>query len=699
MTEPSPAFSLPLYEQLPDAERLVRLRADLAAHNTAYYEQDAPTIPDVDYDRLVRVVEGLEAAHPEWSSSSSPTQKVGGAASSGFAPARHAKPMLSLSNAFEDEEVDGFAARGAEALGVPVDRIAFAVEPKFDGLALSLLYRNGVLERGATRGDGETGEDITANVVSMPSVPTDLRAAFKALGLSVPELLEVRGETLMPRAAFEALNDRQRAMGGKTFANPRNAAAGSVRQHDAAVAASRGLTFYTYALGVAEGFERGETHSETMALLGRLGFQVSDLAATVTGPEGLLDYYQRIGRARDGLPFDIDGVVYKVDRYADQERWGWVSKSPRWAVAHKYPPQERMTVLLAIEEQVGRTGTLTPVGRLAPVEVGGVVVENATLHNLDEVLRKDVRVGDTVIVRRAGDVIPEIVGPVLALRPDHAKPYAMPSMCPVCGGGVVRSAGEAAVRCGSGFACGAQQKAGLEHFVARKAMDVDGLGEMILAAAVDAGCVTSPADLYTFGSSVERWTTLPRMGEKVARKIVDQLEASKERPLARFLFALGIRQVGEATAKELARHFGTLEAVRAAPLEALTQVPDVGPVVASAIVDFWADPRNQAMVDQMLSAGVRPLETQPSAQGPLTGQTFVLTGTLPSLTRDEAQALIEAAGGKVSSSVSKKTHGVVAGADAGSKLAKAQALGVPVLDEDALMVLVTPAPKARGPRP
>lgn len=686
-----------LFDALPDEARVLRLRQEIEHHNHAYHVLDAPTIPDVDYDRLFRALQELESRRPDLDDDHSPTRRVGGPVSSAFASVRHARPMLSLSNAFEPDEVGAFETRAQERLSSS-SPLTYAVEPKFDGLAISLRYEDGILVTGATRGDGETGENVTANVKTIRSIPMDLRPALAREGLPVPAVLEVRGEALMKRQDFETLNERMRQAGAKTFANPRNAAAGSLRQLDSAVAASRRLSFFAYAMGETEGFERGDSHSASMGVLRKLGFQITDLAKVVVGREGLLDYFNDIGRRRDTLPFDIDGVVYKVDSYADQEALGWVSRSPRWAVAHKYPPQERMTRLLAIDIQVGRTGAQTPVARLEPVLVGGVEVTNATLHNLDEVLRKDVRVGDMVVVRRAGDVIPEVVGPVLSMRPENTTPFEMPTACPCCSTPIVRGDEEAVFRCPAAYDCLDQRKAGLEHFVQRKAMDVDGLGDVHLGNAIDAGLVKNPSDLYGLG--IQDWCRLPRISEKVAGKIVAQIDASKTRPLARFLFGLGIRQVGEATAKALVQHFGSLDRLMSASREELVEVRDVGPIVAGFIHAYWSDPRNREMVERMRAQGVAPVEPSLSTDdtaAPLKGMTFVVTGTLPTLSRDEAKALIENAGGKVSSSVSSKTSYAVVGEDAGSKHTKAVALGVPILDEDGLRALLEP-PQASPPR-
>ena len=690
--------ALDLFESLPAPQRVARLRQEVARHQHAYYVDDAPLIPDVDFDALLRALEEVEAAHPELFDPTSPTQRVGGMAQSSFSPAKHYRPMLSLGNAFEDEEVGAFDTRARTLLGVA--DLEYAVEPKFDGIAMSITYRDGVLERGATRGDGETGEDVTANVKTIRNVPLDIRPACAQMGVEVPHLLEVRGEVLMARKDFEKVNAALRDAGQDTLANPRNAAAGSMRQLDTRVTARRRLSFFAYALGVAEGFDRGESHSASMDQLSRLGFQVSDLADVVLGEAGLMGYYDRIGKARDSLPFDIDGVVYKVNNYALQEKLGWVSRSPRWAVAHKYPPQEVMTRLLGIDIQVGRTGALTPVARLEPVSVGGVMVANATLHNIDEIIRKDIRIGDMVMVRRAGDVIPEVVGPVLSMRPENAQLFVMPTCCPDCQSDVVRPEGEAISRCSGGLACRAQRLGSLEHFVARRAMDIDGLGQVHLDNAVESGLVSTAVDLYRLG--VADWCTLPRMGEKLARRIVDQVEASKTRPLHRVIFALGIRQIGETTAKDLARHFGSLEGLMGATADDLEKIEGVGPIVAASVVAHMADPSTRAIVEGLLASGVVPEgPALPAADSGASqvGKTFVLTGALPSLTREQAQAMIEAAGGKVSSSVSKKTSFVVAGSDAGSKLKKAQDLGVAILDEDGLKALLEPAASPKAPRP
>lgn len=694
-----PTTVLDLFESLSPSERVARLRQEVERHQHAYYVEDNPLIPDVDFDVLFRTLEEVEAAHPELRDPSSPTQRVGGLVQSGFKPARHHRPMLSLDNAFDEEKIEAFDSR-LRALAAQED-IEYAVEPKFDGMAISLTYRNGLLERGATRGDGETGEDVTANVRTIRNVPLDIRSHCLQMGIPVPELLEVRGEVLMTRKDFERVNESLRAAGAKTLVNPRNAAAGSMRQLDSRITASRRLSFFAYALGVAEGFDRGSTHFDSLQHLSRMGFQVSDLAEVVKGQEGLVAYYNKVGRSRDKLPFDIDGVVYKVNSYAQQEELGWASRVPRWAIAHKYPAQEAMTRLLDVEIQVGRTGALTPVARLEPVFVGGVMVSNATLHNLDEIRRKDIRIGDMVVVRRAGDVIPEVVGPVRDMRPKDAREFAIPSQCPDCGSNVVRPEGEAVARCSGGVACISQRREMLKHFVSRKAMDIDGLGVVHLENAIASGLVETPVNLYRL--SMKEWCTLPRMGEKLATRIMDQVEKSKNRPLGRFIFALGIRFVGETTAKDLATHFGSIQALMDASMESLMEVEGVGEVVARSVVSHFNEPASRALVEELLLEGVAPQAPSALSQADgapsLAGKTFVLTGSLPTLTRDEAKAMIEAAGGKVSSGVSKKTSFVVAGTEAGSKLTKAQDLGLSILDEAALVAMLSPSPSSKGPRP
>lgn len=668
------------------ARRAAFLRAEIERHNHAYYVLDAPTIPDAEYDRLFRELQDIEARHPELRTDDSPTQRVGGAALPEFKQVRHAVPMLSLNNAFSPEEAAAFDRRCRE--GLEKERIDYACEPKFDGLAITLRYEQGVFVQGATRGDGFTGEDVTQNLRTVRNIPLRLH------GNDCPELLEVRGEVLMLRRDFERLNERQRSRGEKEFANPRNAAAGSLRQLDPKVTAQRPLRFFAYGVAdvhVLDAVAPGLTlHSAMMDRLSGWGFPVAAERAVVQGAAGLVSYYERIGAARRTLSYDIDGVVYKVNRIADQEQLGFVSRAPRFAIAHKFPAEEALTTVEAIEVQVGRTGAITPVARLKPVFVGGVTVTNATLHNEDEVRRKDVRVGDTVIVRRAGDVIPEVVAVVLEKRPlkDLLEPLhpawellrEYPN-CPVCHSAIEKPEDEAIARCTGGLYCPAQRKRALLHYASRRAMDIEGLGEKLVDQLVDAELVHSPADLYDL--QAERIAGLERMAAKSAENLVAAIEGSKTPSLARFVYALGIRNVGESTAKDLALHFGTLSALMKADATALEQVADVGPVVAASIRRFFSEPHNSDVIAALLRAGVAPGESAGRAADlPWSGKTFVLTGTLPTLTREEAKALIETRGGKVAGSVSKKTDFVVAGAEAGLKLTKAQELGVTILDED-----------------
>ena len=662
------------------ARRVEELRRLVHEANHRYYVLDDPAISDAEYDALMRELEALEAAHPELASETSPTQRVGATPSSAFAPVRHAVPMLSLSNAFSDGEVADFVRRIEQALDV--SEPAFSVEPKLDGLALSLRYEGGRLVVAATRGDGATGEDVTANVRTIRSIPLQL------LGSGWPALLEVRGEVFMPVAAFNAYNERALAEGARPLANPRNGAAGSLRQLDPRVTAQRPLAFYAYAVGAVEGGALPSSHSATLERLREWGFPVSSENAVVRGLDGLLGYYRAVGARRASLPFDIDGVVYKLDDYAAQREMGFVSRAPRWALAHKFPAQEQSTVLEAIDIQIGRTGAATPVARLQPVQVAGVVVTNATLHNADQIARLDVRIGDTVIVRRAGDVIPEVVAALPERRKGSEREFVMPLQCPVCGSAIRRLPDEAVARCSGGLYCPAQRKQALLHFASRRALDIEGLGEKLVDQLVARGLVRNAVDLYRL--DVGTLAGLERMGEKSAQNIVDAIGKSKDTTLSRLIYALGIRNVGEATAKDLARHFGSLEALMAADAEALQRVSDVGPIVAESIAGFFAEAHNREVIAGLLRAGVRgAVEARPEKSGAvLQGLTFVLTGTLPSMTREEAGALIEAAGGKVSGSVSKKTDYVVAGDEAGSKLDKARALGVRVIDEDGLRRLL-----------
>ncbi len=671
-----------------EAEARVReLRALIDEANYRYYVLDAPTLPDAEYDRLLRELQDLEAAHPELLTPGSPTQRVGAAPARAFAEVAHALPMLSLGNAFSEAEVTAFDRRVREGLGREAEVIEYAAEPKFDGLAIALHYRDGVFVLGATRGDGFAGEDVTANLRTVKAIPMRLDDP------NPPGWLEVRGEVLMLRRDFERLNAEARDRGEKTFANPRNAAAGSLRQLDARITARRRLSFFAYGVGRAEGAALPDTHAGVMDWLAARRLPVAGERRTVRGVAGLMAYFNALGDRRAGLPYDIDGAVYKVNRLADQEKLGFVARAPRFAIAHKYPAQEELTTVEAIDVQVGRTGTLTPVARLAPVFVGGVTVTNATLHNEDEVRRKDVRVGDTVVVRRAGDVIPEVAGVVLAKRPLRDlvtplhEPFCMRDTCPECGAPVVRLEGEAAARCTNGLACPAQRKQALTHFASRRAMDIEGLGDKLVDQLVDRGVVATPADLYRL--TREQVAGLARMAEKSADNLIAAIAASRGRHLARFIHALGIRHVGEQTAKDLARHFGRMADFLAAGEAALTAVPDVGPVVAASIRAFLNEPHNQAVIRALGEAGAwADGEPAPRATLPLAGKTFVLTGTLPDLGREEAKERIEALGGKVAGSVSKKTDYVVAGADPGSKLKKAAELNVKVLGQDGLLAIL-----------
>ena len=672
------------------AERLRRLRAEISTHDYRYYVLDAPLISDAEYDGLFRELQALEAEHPELLTSDSPTRRVGGAALPEFAPVAHVMPMLSLNNAFADAEVAAFDRRVREALATDGE-VDYSAEPKFDGLAVSLSYAQGSLLRGATRGDGTTGEEVTANLRTLHSVPLQLR------GSGWPAVLEVRGEVLIWRRDFERLNARQREQGEKVFVNPRNAAAGALRQLDPRITATRPLRFFAY--GIAGAGLPG-THSALLDRLADWGFPVSPERRRVSGLAGLLAYYADMGRRRAELPYDIDGVVYKLDDLAAQERLGFVSRAPRFALAHKFPAEEALTELLEISIQVGRTGALTPVARLAPVFVGGVTLTNATLHNEDEIRRKDVRIGDTVVVRRAGDVIPELVRVLPERRPATAREFIMPRSCPVCGSRVVRSEDEVVARCSGGLYCPAQRKQALLHFASRLALDIEGLGERLVEQLVDGAIVRTPGDLYRMGLTA--LAGLERMADKSAANLLAAIEKSKQTTLARFIYALGIRNVGQATARDLAHHFGSLERLLAADEGELMRVPDVGPTVAQCIRQFSSEPHNLEVIEQLRAAGVvwREGEAAPGA-GALAGKVCVLTGTLPSLTREAARQRIEAAGGKVSASVSKKTDFVVAGDAAGTKLDKARALGVPLIDEGQLLALLeaSEAPPAMNEHP
>ena len=670
-----------------DAQRMTELRQQLHHHGHLYYTLDAPEVSDAQYDAWFQELQRLEAAYPDWVTPDSPTQRVGGVALEGFASVTHAVPMLSIRTE-TDVEASGaqaFDARIRKELGLSPDDppVAYVTELKFDGLAMSLRYEGGVLVQAATRGDGQTGEDVTANVRTIGQIP------LRLLGEGVPPVLEVRGEVYMARADFDALNARQAALGEKTFVNPRNAAAGAVRQLDSSIAAQRPLSFFAYGLGDVQW--SGDAPTQHMELLLRLkawGFPVAEQTALAQGASGLVDFHQRMGALREQLPFDIDGVVYKVNDLALQRTLGFVSREPRWAVAHKYPAQEALTTVLAIDVQVGRTGKLTPVAKLAPVFVGGVTVTNATLHNELEARRKDVRVGDTVVVRRAGDVIPEVVSVQLDKRAEPSEMFTMPTHCPVCGSVAVREEGEADHRCTGGLFCSAQRKQAILHFAQRRAVEVEGLGDKLVDQLVDSGAVKTLPDLYRLGLTA--LATLDRMAEKSAQNLLAALEASKATTLPRFLFGLGIRHVGEATAKALVRHFGTLDAIMDASEEDFLQVADVGPIVAASIRTFFDQAHNREVVEQLRACGLQWDEGAPAERAvqTLAGKTFVLTGTFPTLKRDEAKDLLEAAGAKVAGSVSKKTDYVVAGEDAGSKLEKARELGVAVIDEAGMLALL-----------
>ena len=673
-----------------DFERALVLRDVLANQLTEaahrYYTLDDPSIPDAEYDRLFRELQSLEAAHPKLQTPDSPTHRVGGAPLAAFAPVRHAVPMLSIRT-----ETDVTVA-GARAFDARVRRelkltetdppVEYLAELKFDGLALALRYENGILVRAATRGDGETGEEVTQNARTIASVPLKLRTD------SPPAVVEVRGEAYMTRADFDRYNDKQRAAGLATLVNPRNGAAGSIRQLDPKLAAARPLSYFAYGLGEIQGWDLPPTQATLLDALAALGLPVNKERRAVSGPAQLANFHSDIAAKRDTLGFDIDGVVYKVNRRDWQEQLGFVSREPRWAVAHKFPAQEELTRVLAIEVQVGRTGAITPVARLEPVFVGGVTVSNATLHNFDEVRRKDVRVGDTVIVRRAGDVIPEVVRSVIERRPEGTPEFTLPTHCPECSSIVQRPEGEAIARCTGGMICPAQRKGMLLHFAARRALNIEGLGDKLVEQLVDANLVHEAADLFALTQA--QLAGLDRMGDKSATTVVGELEKVKHADLHRFIFALGIRHVGETTAKDLAKHFGAIHAVMNADEKALLAVHDVGPVVAASITHFFANEKNRNAVERLLACGFEfaPVIMNAPADATMVGKTFVLTGTLPTLKREDAKAVIEAVGGKVSSSVSKKTNYVVAGAEAGSKLDDAQRLGVAVLDETEFLSLI-----------
>jgi DNA ligase (NAD+) len=666
-------------------DELNSLKEQIRHHNYRYHVLDDPEIPDAEYDRLMRRLQAIEKQHPELVSSDSPTQRVGDEPISAFGSVQHQVPMLSLDNAFSEDELREFHRRVVERLELEegADQLVYAAEPKLDGAAVSLLYEDGSLVRGATRGDGSTGEDITHNVRTIESVP------LRLIGSGYPTTLEVRGEVFMPKAGFDAYNDKARKAGEKTFVNPRNAAAGSLRQLDPKLTAERPLDIYIYSVGRVEGGILPDSHSAILNQLQDWGLKSCPERRVVEGVDGCLSFYESIGTKRDSLPYEIDGVVYKVDNLSQQRELGFVSRAPRWAIAHKFPAQEELTKVEGVEFQVGRTGAVTPVARLKPVFVGGVTVSNATLHNIDELNRKDVRVGDTVTIRRAGDVIPEVVGVIASRRPKGTRRVNLPEKCPVCDSKVAREEGEAVARCTGGLYCAAQRAEALKHFVSRKAMDIDGLGSKLIEQLVAIGRVETPADIFQL--TKDELAGLERMGSKSAQNLVASIDTSRPTTLTRFLYALGIREVGEATAASLANHFGKLDAVVAASEEDLIGVQDVGPIVASRIRSFFDEAHNQEVIRRLIELGVHWTESEPQqnpADGPLSGKTFVLTGSLSEMTRDEAKQLIQGQGGKVTGSVSKKTDFLVYGEKPGSKLAKAQKLEVATLDERALKKLL-----------
>ncbi len=662
-----------------EADRYRYLQTELARLEHAYYVLDQPLVPDAEYDRLYRELLDLEQKHPDWISADSLSQRVGGTPLKVFNEVKHAVPMLSLNNAFEESELINFDRRCRDGLGL--ESVNYACELKFDGLAISLRYEHGVLVQAATRGDGASGEDVTVNIRTIRAIP------LRLTGKKIPDVLEVRGEVFMHRDDFEKMNKYAATLGEKEFANPRNAAAGSLRQLDSKITAKRPLSFFAYGLGAFEPINwLPKTHSQLLDHYVELGLPVCQERRVVSSVEGLNQFYQEIARKRNQLPYEIDGVVYKVNSFSQQNTLGFVSRAPRFAIAHKYPAQEEITTVLGIDVQVGRTGAITPVARLSPVLVGGVTVTNATLHNEDEVRRKDVRVGDTVVVRRAGDVIPEVVSVVLDRRPQHTQPFEIPSRCPICDSHIERLVDEAIARCSGGLFCAAQRKQALLHFAHRRAMDIEGLGDKIVDQLVDLNLVRTPADLYRLGFSA--LANLERMGDKSADNLIRSIAQSKSTSLPRFIFGLGIRHVGESTAKDLAKYFGTMQALMDAQMEDLLTVNDVGPVVANSIISFMSESHNREVIEQLLASGIEFQVEEQIASVDLSGKTFVLTGTLPTMSRDQAKALLEAAGAKVAGSVSQKTSYIVAGSDAGSKLEKANELGIPILDEDALMKIL-----------
>ncbi len=664
-----------------DQERIQQLREEISRHNYLYYVLDEPHIPDSEYDRLLRELQDLEAKHPELITSDSPTQRVGGEPLKRFAAVQHSIPMLSLDNAFSEDEFANFERRVKERLGTSQE-IVYCAEPKLDGLAVSLRYENGILAQAATRGDGSKGEDVTHNVRTIQSVPLRLQ------GNEWPNVLEVRGEVFMPKAGFERFNEIARKAGQKEFVNPRNAAAGSLRQLDPKITATRPLNMFCYGFGEIDGGPLAETQSKSIEMLRQWGLQVSPELKTITGMKQCSEYFEMIGKRRDALEYDIDGVVYKVDLLQDQDELGFVARSPRWAIAWKFPAQEELTTVESVEFQVGRTGAITPVARLKPVFVGGVTVSNATLHNMDEVAKKDVRVGDTVFVRRAGDVIPEVVRVLLERREGHARPVQLPAQCPECGSDVIKPEGEAVARCSGGLYCAAQRKEAIKHFASRRAMDIEGLGDKLVEMIVDKGLVHDLADIYSLTHA--QFAGLERMGDKSAENLIHALEKSKKTTLSRFIYSLGIREVGEVTAAALAGHFCNLEAIKQANADDLNAIEGIGPVMAEHITAFFQQSHNLEVIQKLLDAGVHWDEVQaPEADSQiLSGKSFVITGTL-SRPRNEVKDELLALGAKVVGSVSKKTDYLIAGSDAGSKLAKAQKLDIAILDEDGLKELLS----------
>ena len=679
-----------LFDEIPEnsssassdvSSRVTELHSLLHEANHAYYVLDNPSIPDAEYDRLFHELKDLESKHPEFLTPDSPTQRVGAAPLSQFEQVQHEVPMLSLDNAFNEQDMQDFNRRIQDRLKDDTD-ILYACEPKLDGIAVSLLYENGILVRAATRGDGATGENITQNIKTVPSIP------LKLIGDNHPPILEVRGEVYMPKAGFDAFNEKAKEKGEKLFVNPRNAAAGSLRQLDSRITASRPLEFCCYSLGRVEGAGMPSKHSDILKRFAQWGFIINPEMDVVKGAEGCLEYYERLAQKRNDLAYEIDGIVFKVDDIATQQTLGFVSRAPRWAIAHKFPAQEEMTLLEDVEFQVGRTGAITPVARLKPVFVGGVTVSNATLHNMDEVERLDVRVGDTVIIRRAGDVIPQVVKVVEEKRPSNATEIKLPETCPVCDSHVERVEDEAVARCTGGLVCAAQRKEAIKHFASRKAMDIDGLGDKIVEQLVDEGQIESFLDLYSLKH--ETVANLERMGDKSAQNLLSAIEVSKKTTFAKFLYSLGIREVGVATAQNLVNHFLDIRSLVKADYDALIEVEDVGPIVAKYILNFFAEPHNQKIIDGLLNIGIEwpAIEKKSEDELPLNGLTYVVTGTLSTMGRDQAKAYLQSLGAKVAGSVSAKTHALVAGEKAGSKLQKAQDLGVDVLDEEAFMALL-----------